>query len=575
MVPMREFVGSLNGKTECLAGAVGLDNLCRDILLLNDEKVWLRSTQNSEFQDTLVFVKADLFPAYSSTFDLLLRFFQQARVAGVLFQGGAPSDFSKATLMLADILGIPILWTHSSLYYSTVARHFYTLVTQRTQAVRHQLSGVRKRLEFVFYDPRTLADWLRVMERELFVQAEVRMCDVSGDYSLRTQWKNVRGREILLIPIRVLDRAFLLQLTPNDVCPLFSDEHKALWIEELAGVLRSQTAYFLLTGLPGITTQSQWYFSFEQMVYNKMSKLSVFNTGANQADLGGVRLAQQEFELSRDSLVRMVDLRPIQSVELLWLYDGDAKHDVQRPLQRQADLPYAYRRFSSSVLSLRERLLVLCAQSRFAAARQTRLTACVPWQDWRNHQGIALFSFGMWNADKREIERLVRDWLAPLQIQVGTSLRAYFCQQRVDDVTDGDELLQVALALAAKSYPDFLGVMAQPAAIQFADSSRDVVNRLLPTPDKDSSYFHAEQMLSPLLADKGGEPLLEALEAYLECGAKMQVAAEKLYLHRNTLRYRLKRVEQLLHIQLDDDQIRFTYQLAIRTWRLRNPRTPA
>jgi len=58
--------------------------------------------------------------------------------------------------------------------------------------------------------------------------------------------------------------------------------------------------------------------------------------------------------------------------------------------------------------------------------------------------------------------------------------------------------------------------------------------------------------------------LLKSLACFLECGGSLKVAASKLYIHVNTLKYRLKRAEKLACVDLADHQARFNLELALR-----------
>ena len=57
------------------------------------------------------------------------------------------------------------------------------------------------------------------------------------------------------------------------------------------------------------------------------------------------------------------------------------------------------------------------------------------------------------------------------------------------------------------------------------------------------------------------------LEAYIECGSYKK-AAEKLYLHENTLRYRMHKIQNYLHVDLDDPIITHSLIIQIKIWRL-------
>jgi sugar diacid utilization regulator len=80
----------------------------------------------------------------------------------------------------------------------------------------------------------------------------------------------------------------------------------------------------------------------------------------------------------------------------------------------------------------------------------------------------------------------------------------------------------------------------------------------------------ARQRLGPVLAydQRHGGILIQALEAYLDAGQSVPLAAEQLSLHPNTLRYRLRKVEELLGAPLADVSLLLDIQLARMILRL-------
>ena len=62
--------------------------------------------------------------------------------------------------------------------------------------------------------------------------------------------------------------------------------------------------------------------------------------------------------------------------------------------------------------------------------------------------------------------------------------------------------------------------------------------------------------------------LKSSLEAYLEAGRNIQKAADRLYMHKNTLYYRLKRSEELFDLDLNDENLCFNLQFSLRMKRM-------
>jgi sugar diacid utilization regulator len=68
-----------------------------------------------------------------------------------------------------------------------------------------------------------------------------------------------------------------------------------------------------------------------------------------------------------------------------------------------------------------------------------------------------------------------------------------------------------------------------------------------------------------------GADLVLTLEQYLAWGGSTQRAASAMGIHRNTVLYRLKRVEDLAQVDLADKDVRFFVQLALRAHRQLTP----
>ena len=74
--------------------------------------------------------------------------------------------------------------------------------------------------------------------------------------------------------------------------------------------------------------------------------------------------------------------------------------------------------------------------------------------------------------------------------------------------------------------------------------------------------------LAPLQALPAGvrARLTETLSAWLACQGRLQATAEQLHVHPQTVRYRMSQVRELLGDTLEDPQLRFETELALRGW---------
>ena len=79
------------------------------------------------------------------------------------------------------------------------------------------------------------------------------------------------------------------------------------------------------------------------------------------------------------------------------------------------------------------------------------------------------------------------------------------------------------------------------------------------------SEFYTE-MLGPLLqADtRADSTLIETLEGFFRCNGNLSETARVMHLHRNSLLYRLGRIEEILGRSLDDSELRLSLQIALK-----------
>jgi purine catabolism regulator len=77
-----------------------------------------------------------------------------------------------------------------------------------------------------------------------------------------------------------------------------------------------------------------------------------------------------------------------------------------------------------------------------------------------------------------------------------------------------------------------------------------------------------EETLGPLLAYEGGSELLQTLEVFFEYNGNLSQAAEALFVHRNTLIYRLERIARITDLDLSKQENRLAIQLALRIHRM-------
>jgi DNA-binding PucR family transcriptional regulator len=84
----------------------------------------------------------------------------------------------------------------------------------------------------------------------------------------------------------------------------------------------------------------------------------------------------------------------------------------------------------------------------------------------------------------------------------------------------------------------------------------------------------ASQMLEPLLSHdaRRGTELITTCQAFLECRGNVEAIARVLWLHPNTIRGRISRIETLLRRALDEARTRLDLHLALETLQLAAPK---
>ncbi|GAA4143334.1 fatty acid biosynthesis transcriptional regulator FasR [Actinomadura keratinilytica] len=116
------------------------------------------------------------------------------------------------------------------------------------------------------------------------------------------------------------------------------------------------------------------------------------------------------------------------------------------------------------------------------------------------------------------------------------------------------------------------------AAAGWPDAPRPVLAaELLPERaldgDEEARRYLVEQVYNPMCA--AGAPLLDTLTTYLEQGSSLEATARLLFVHPNTVRYRLRRVAELTGLTPTDGRNAFTLRIALVLGRFsqRSPRT--
>ncbi|HEV2813319.1 MAG TPA: helix-turn-helix domain-containing protein, partial [Solirubrobacteraceae bacterium] len=89
---------------------------------------------------------------------------------------------------------------------------------------------------------------------------------------------------------------------------------------------------------------------------------------------------------------------------------------------------------------------------------------------------------------------------------------------------------------------------------------------LLSLQDHEALGLFCDSLLGPIEAGEGqyGGELMRSLEAFIECNGQWERAAQRLFCHRHTLRYRIRRIEELTGRDLGNARDRIEFWLALR-----------
>jgi len=114
--------------------------------------------------------------------------------------------------------------------------------------------------------------------------------------------------------------------------------------------------------------------------------------------------------------------------------------------------------------------------------------------------------------------------------------------------------------------------LSEDRSLYFPDLS--VYRLLLQIEDHPELAAFKSKVLGPLLDHEGSSDLLRTLEVYFEHKGNLSKAAEALFIHRNTILYRMERIAKITNLELDNADTRLAVQLALKIHRMTGNRSP-
>lgn len=116
---------------------------------------------------------------------------------------------------------------------------------------------------------------------------------------------------------------------------------------------------------------------------------------------------------------------------------------------------------------------------------------------------------------------------------------------------------------ARQSYREAQSLLSYRDAAKVRHFEHALVPRVL-MGDAGAHEAFIEHLFGPLRTQKAGDVLEKVLLTLAKHGFSLTKTADALRIHPNTLRYRMARALEILHIDLDDPETRFQLQLAVR-----------
>ncbi len=178
-------------------------------------------------------------------------------------------------------------------------------------------------------------------------------------------------------------------------------------------------------------------------------------------------------------------------------------------------------------------------------SKEKRLTILCPAKDWLAKDEVM--------QRVAEVRQEITHFSPELTSAIGISRLCDGHQKLAQAYREARETLAIGRKLdAAREIYSFADLGVYQILMKFKDH-----------PDMKEYYQSILGKLDQLDAATRGD-LLKTLEAYFSANANIYKAAQNLYLHRNSMKYRLERIKEMLGVDLDEPEIRFNVQLALK-----------
>jgi PucR family transcriptional regulator, purine catabolism regulatory protein len=169
---------------------------------------------------------------------------------------------------------------------------------------------------------------------------------------------------------------------------------------------------------------------------------------------------------------------------------------------------------------------------------------------------------------QRIAERIARALDTPVQLGVGRAVPGADARRAFHEARCALEARALAQPELSANGDGAAAGGGDPAGRSTVASYRDLgsFQLLLSLQDDDALRLFCDSILAPIEQGEGGYggELMRSLEAFIEENGQWERAARRLYCHRHTLRYRMRRVEELTGRSLGSARDRIEFWLALR-----------